>query len=137
MSSDFRKVFVNGTFDLLHPGHIRLLNTARSLGDFLMVALDSDRRIKEKKGSDRPVNDQYVRYTLMSNLKAVNEVVIFDSDEQLRNIIQDYQPDIMMVGSDWQGRTVIGSEYAGRLEFFERQDDYSTTSTIQNYLNRR
>ena len=136
-SKKYTRVFVNGSFDLLHPGHIRLLNTARSLGDYLMVAIDSDRRIAEKKGPDRPVNDQFTRQVLMSNLKAVDEVQIFDSDQELENIIQTYQPDIMMVGSDWRGRPVIGSEYARQLEFFERQDDYSTTRTLQNYLNRR
>lgn len=133
----YTRVFVNGSFDLLHPGHIRLLNTARSLGDYLLVAIDSDRRIAEKKGSDRPINDQFTRQILMNNLKAVDEVQIFDTDFELENIIQKYQPDIMMVGSDWQGRPIIGSKYAQRLEFFERQDDYSTTRTLQSYLNRR
>lgn len=137
MYSKYRRVFVNGSFDLLHPGHIRLLNTARSFGDYLLVAIDSDRRIAEKKGPDRPVNDQFTRQVIMSNLKAVDEVKIFDSDSELASIIENYQPDIMMVGSDWKGRTVIGAEHAKRLEFFERQDDYSTTSTLQNYLNRR
>jgi rfaE bifunctional protein nucleotidyltransferase chain/domain len=133
----YTKVFVNGSFDLLHPGHIRLLNTARSMGDYLMVAIDSDRRISEKKGLDRPVNNQSIRYAIMSNIKSVDQVKVFDSDAELEDIIKNYQPDIMMVGSDWRNRAVIGSQYAGRLEFFERQDDYSTTSTLQNYINRR
>lgn len=132
-----KKVFVNGSFDLLHPGHIRLLNTARSFGDYLLVAIDSDRRIAEKKGPSRPVNDQFTRKVLMSNIKAVDEVQVFDSDEELRNIIQHYEPDVMMVGSDWRNQPVTGSEYAKRLEFFERQDDYSTTRTLQSYLDRR
>lgn len=133
----YTKVFVNGSFDLLHPGHIRLLNTARSFGDYLLVAIDSDRRIAEKKGSDRPVNNQFTRQVIMNNLKAVDEVKVFDSDIELVEIIKHFEPDIMIVGSDWKDKTVIGSEYARRLEFFERQDDYSTTSTLQNYINRR
>lgn len=131
------KVFVNGSFDLLHPGHIRLLNTARSMGDYLLVAIDSDRRITEKKGPSRPVNDQFTRQVIMSNLKAVDEVKVFNSDAELTDIIKHYEPDIMIVGSDWKGKPVIGSEYARKLEFFERRDDYSTTSTLQSYIDRR
>lgn len=132
-----KKIFVNGSFDLLHPGHICLLNTAKSLGDYLLVALDSDRRIAEKKGFDRPINNSFVRTNLISNLKAVNEVKLFDSDDELRDIIKIYQPDIMIIGSDWKNKPVIGSEFAKELKFFDRYGDYSTTNTIENYLNRR
>ena len=75
-----KKIFVNGSFDVLHTGHLQLLNWARSLGDYLLVAIDSDRRISEKKGHCRPFNDETNRYTLMSNLKPVDQVKIFDSD---------------------------------------------------------
>lgn len=131
------KVFVNGSFDVLHYGHIQLLNTARSHGDYLLVALDSDRRISEKKGPDRPVNQEINRVAIMSNLKAVDEVKIFDSDLELIDIIRNYQPDIMIVGSDWRGKTVIGSEYTKRLVFFERDNDESTTKTLENFISRR
>lgn len=132
-----KKIFVNGTFDVLHTGHLDLLNWARGLGHYLLVAIDSDRRITEKKGPSRPFNNEINRLMLMQNLKAVDEVKIFDSDAGLIDIIRDYKPCIMVVGSDWRGKTVIGSEYAGRVEFYERVNDESTTKTIQRYLDRR
>ena len=131
------KIFVNGSFDILHLGHLELLNTSKNLGDYLLVAIDSDRRIREMKGKDRPFNNQMNRYTLMNNLKAVDEVKIFDSDIELIDIIKAYQPDIMMVGGDYRGKRVIGSEYAKKLNFFDRVYNESTSNTIQNYLNRR
>ena len=131
------KIFVNGSFDILHLGHLELLNTAKSLGDYLLVAIDSDRRISEMKGKDRPFNNQINRHTLMKNLKAVDEVKIFDSEIELIDIISEYKPDIMMVGSDYRNKKVIGSEFAKNVIFFDRVYNESTSNTIQNYLNRR
>lgn len=132
-----KKVFVNGTFDILHYGHIDLLNSAKKLGDYLLVAIDSDRRIKEKKGNDRPVNKEINRFTIMHNLKPVDEVKIFDSDQELIDIIKNYMPDVMMVGSDWKFKPIIGGEYAKKIVFFERDNDESTTKTLENFINRR
>ena len=77
------KIVVNGTFDILHPGHVEMLNYARSLGAYLLVLIDSDRRVKELKGNTRPVNNQRDRQFLLKNLKAVNDVWIFDNDKEL------------------------------------------------------
>lgn len=126
--------FVNGTFDILHPGHIALLNTARSYGDYLVVAIDSDRRVRELKGSDRPINNQTDRRTMLSNLKAVDVVEIFDTDADLMNIIQQYKIDIMLKGSDWEGKHIVGGHLVKRIEYFNRLDDYSTTKTIQSII---
>ena len=131
------KVFVNGTFDILHIGHLDLLNYAKSLGTYLLVAVDSDNRVTEKKGSDRPFNKIANRVALLSNLKAVDNVLVFNSDIELESIIEQYNPDIMLVGSDWKNKKVIGSEYAKELVFFDRVIDESTTKTIENYINRR
>ena len=131
------KVFVNGTFDILHIGHLDLLNYAKSLGTYLLVAVDSDNRVTEKKGSDRPFNKIDNRVSLLSNLKAVDNVLVFNSDIELESIIEQYNPDIMLVGSDWKNKKVIGSEYAKELVFFDRVIDESTTKTIENYINRR
>lgn len=132
-----KRIFVNGSFDLLHSAHIELLNTAKSHGDYLMVAIDTDARIAEKKGVDRPINNQYTRTVILSNLKAVDEVKTFGTDDELVEIIKDYAPDIMMVGSDWRDKEVIGQEYAKTLKFFERIANVSTTNTLENYVNRR
>ena len=131
------KIFVNGSFDILHVGHLHLLNYAKSIGDYLMVAIDSDKRIREKKGNDRPFNNELNRKSLMNNLKAVDEVLTFDSDEELINIIKTYQPDVMIVGSDWKENTIIGSQHSKEVIYYERQIDESTTRTIESYLNRR
>jgi D-beta-D-heptose 7-phosphate kinase/D-beta-D-heptose 1-phosphate adenosyltransferase len=129
-------VFINGTFDILHPGHIALLNTAKSHGDYLVVAIDSDRRVQELKGISRPVNNQNTRRIMLSNLKAVDLVEIFDTVEELMNIIKTYSPSIMFKGSDWKDQTIIGGHLVNHIEYFDRIDDYSTTNTIQHIINR-
>lgn len=128
--------FVNGTFDILHPGHISLLNTARSYGDYLIVAIDSDRRVRELKGEDRPINNQSIRKIMLSNLKAVDIVEIFDTDEQLMDILKLYKPDVMLKGSDWKDKPIVGGHLVKRIAYFNRIDDYSTTNTIQRITNR-
>ena len=131
-----KSIFVNGTFDILHPGHIQLLNYAKSLGGTLTVGIDSDRRVKEKKGYARPVYNVGDRAYMLQNLKAVDYVVIFDSDEELERCIKTVKPDIMVVGSDWKGKSVIGSMYSAELRFFDRIEEYATTKTIHSIINR-
>jgi D-beta-D-heptose 7-phosphate kinase/D-beta-D-heptose 1-phosphate adenosyltransferase len=129
-------IFVNGTFDILHRGHLELLNYAKSLGDFLLVGIDSDDRVKEKKGPTRPIYNQGERKFFLENLKAVDSVDIFSSDSELESMIKSFNPDIMVVGSDWKSKSVIGSHYAAKLIFFDRIGDYATTKTIQSIINR-
>jgi D-beta-D-heptose 7-phosphate kinase/D-beta-D-heptose 1-phosphate adenosyltransferase len=131
------KIFVNGTFDILHRGHLELLNYAKSLGDFLMVGIDTDDRVKEKKGTTRPIHNQEERKFFLKNLKSVDEVKFFSSDQELEELIKSFQPDIMVVGSDWKGKSVIGSYYASKLIFFDRIGDYATTKIIQDIIDRR
>ena len=131
-----KSIFVNGTFDILHPGHIQLLNYAKSLGGTLTVGIDSDRRVREKKGYARPVYNVGDRAYMLQNLKAVDYVVIFDSDEELERCIKTVKPDIMVVGSDWKGKSVIGSMYSAELRFFDRIEKYATTKTIESIIDR-
>ena len=104
-----KHIFVNGTFDVLHPGHVQLLNYAKSFGDTLTVGIDSDRRVAEKKGPSRPIYNIKDRSFMLQNLKSVDYVVVFDSDEELEHCLKTIRPDIMVVGSDWKGKSVIGS----------------------------
>ena len=127
----YKKVFVNGTFDLLHRGHIELLNYARKQGGHVCVGIDTDDRVREKKGPTRPIFDQEERKYFLENLKAVDEVRFFSNDAELEGLVKSYQPDIMIVGSDWKGKEVVGSQYAKEVRFFDRLGDYSTTKTIQ------
>jgi rfaE bifunctional protein nucleotidyltransferase chain/domain len=130
-------VFVNGTFDVLHLGHIALLNHAKSLGNTLFVGIDSDRRVGEKKGPSRPINTVYERQQMLLNLKAVDEVMIFDSDQELGMLVKQIRPGIMVVGSDWEGIPIIGSEFAKQLVYYSRINGYSSTQKIQDIINRR
>lgn len=128
---------VNGTFDILHRGHIELLNYAKSLGDQLLVAIDTDRRVKELKGENRPINNQEDRKLFLYNLKAVDIVMFFDSKEELINIMKEYQPDIYVKGSDWKGKgPSVASFYSKQVIYYDRVGDYSTTNIIQRITNR-
>lgn len=127
-----KSIFVNGTFDILHLGHLCLLTYAKSLGDRLFVAIDSDRRVKELKGDTRPVNSAYERKQMLLALKAVDEVEIFDTSDELKMWVKQIKPDIMVVGSDYRNKEVIGSEFAKQLSFYERIEPYSTTKKIQD-----
>ena len=131
-----KKIFVNGSFDILHTGHLNLLTYAKSLGDYLLVAIDSDDKIRYNKGKDRPFNNINVRFKLMSMLKPVDSVKIFNTDEELINIIKEYSPDIMVKGSDWKNGVIVGSEYCKEILYYERNNE-STTKTIENFINRR
>ena len=131
-----KKVFVNGTFDLLHKGHLELLNYAKSLGDFVCVGIDTDERVRQMKGSTRPIYNQEERKYFLENLKSVDQVKIFSNDKELENLVKEYKPDIMIVGSDWKGKSVIGSYWSSKLIFFDRIGDYATTKTIESIINR-
>jgi bifunctional ADP-heptose synthase (sugar kinase/adenylyltransferase) len=93
--------------------------------------------VREKKGPTRPIHSQEERKFFLENLKAVDEVKLFSSDEELEGLVKSFKPDIMVVGSDWKDKSVIGSYYAAKLIFFDRIGDYATTKTIQDIINRR
>ena len=131
-----KKIFVNGTFDILHVGHLSLLFYAKSLGTVLHVGIDSDERVKQLKGQARPVNNQRERKEMLLALKPVDSVYIFNSATELENLIESISPDIMVIGSDWSGKKVIGDAFAKSLVFYDRIEPYSTTRTIQHIANR-
>jgi rfaE bifunctional protein nucleotidyltransferase chain/domain len=128
---------VNGTFDILHPGHVAMLNTARSYGDYLVVAIDTDRRVRELKGETRPVNNQNDRRIMLSNLKAVDIVELFDSKEDLIELMKRYKPDVYVKGSDWKhDRASTAEQYCNKVIYYDRIDEYSTTQIIERITNR-
>lgn len=125
-----KKVWVNGCFDILHRGHYELFNYAKSLGDFLTVGIDSDDKIAKDKGPDRPFNKVQDRVYALESLKAVDKVVTFNTREELKNSIQEYSPDILVVGSDWKNKEVVGWRYAKKIVYFNRIEGYSTTNIL-------
>ena len=129
-------IIVNGTFDILHPGHVAMLNTARSLGDYLVVCIDTDRRVQELKGESRPINNQIDRKVMLQNLKAVDIVEFFDNEEDLIALIKLYKPSVMVKGSDYRGQRIVGEAHVPKVLYYDRVGDYSTTKTIQNITNR-
>mgnify|MGYP000373744837 CR=1 FL=1 len=129
------RVIVNGTFDILHRGHVELLEYAGELGS-LMVCIDTDRRVSELKGPDRPVNNQDDRKFMLLSLQCVDWVETFDSDRDLIDIIKRYQPDIMVKGSDYRDKPIVGSDLIKEIKFYDRVEPYSTTRIIQSIANR-
>ena len=132
-----KKIFVNGTFDIIHRGHIELINYAKSLGDHLTIAVDVDNRVKLLKGEDRPINNLHDRMFLLQNLKSVDQVFYFSSDMDLRSLLSLDEYDIMVKGSDYINKPIIGSDLVKEIKFFDIKDGYSTTKTIQSIINRR
>ena len=132
-----RRVIVNGTFDILHRGHIEMLNFARSQGTYLLVAIDSDRQVRELKGESRPINNQEDRKFALDNLKCVDAVWIFDTQEELEHICKIYKPHLMVKGSDYCGKPITGSQYCGQIKYHELVKNYSTSKIIENINNRK
>lgn len=125
-------IWVNGCFDVLHVGHINLFKFAKSLGNNLIVGIDSDNRIKKNKGYDRPYNSEKDRILFLESIKYIDKVFIFNTDEELENIIVSNLIDIMVVGSDWKEKKVIGSQLVKEVKFFNRIGSYSTTNILKN-----
>lgn len=126
------KIWVNGCFDVMHVGHIRLLQYANSLGDYLTVGIDTDERVRNAKGKDRPFNNQDIRAEILMSMSCVDNVVTFDSNEGLEDAIQSYQPDLIVVGEDYRKKDVVGEQYSRGVAFFKRVGGHSTTK-ILNY----
>jgi D-beta-D-heptose 7-phosphate kinase/D-beta-D-heptose 1-phosphate adenosyltransferase len=126
-------VFTNGVFDLLHPGHVRYLQQARTLGDALIVAVNSDRSVRTNKGAGRPVNPDYERAELLLGLGCVDAVVIFDEDTP-HAIVSRVQPDVLVKGADWGADNIVGRDVVeargGRVVRVDIVAGYSTTDLI-------
>tara|TARA_Y100001963_G_scaffold156714_1_gene251006 strand:- start:135 stop:533 length:399 start_codon:yes stop_codon:yes gene_type:complete len=124
-------IWTNGCFDVLHRGHIELFRYAKSLGSKLYVGLDSDYKVNKDKGPSRPVFSEDDRRYVIDAIKYVDDTFIFDSTNGLEQLIKRISPDIMVIGSDWKGKTVIGEQYAKEVKFFDRIARYSTTNILE------
>lgn len=128
-----RVVFTNGVFDLLHPGHVRYLQTARSLGDLLIVAINSDRSVRANKGPSRPIMPEHERAEVLEALSAVDAIVVFD-EETPQVIIDRLRPDILVKGADWAEDAIVGRETVeadgGRVVRVPIEAGWSTSAII-------
>lgn len=126
-------VFTNGCFDILHRGHIEYLYQAKSLGDFLVVGLNSDSSVKKIKDESRPVNNEDDRAFVLDSLKVIDAVIIFSEDTPY-NLINEIVPDFLVKGGDWSEDKIVGSDIVknsgGKVISLKYVDNYSTTSTI-------
>ena len=136
-NSEKRIVFTNGCFDILHPGHARYLSSARELGDYLVVALNSDRSVQSIKGKKRPIFPEKMRAELLAALECVNCVVIFDEDNPLR-VIKYLLPHILVKGGDWQEDQIIGADVVkaggGEVRRIPFVKGYSTSDIIKKIV---
>jgi rfaE bifunctional protein nucleotidyltransferase chain/domain len=130
-------VFTNGCFDLLHAGHADYLNKAKSLGDILVVGINSDASVRRIKGEKRPILPQQMRAYLLDNLKPVDYVVIFEEDTPLE-LIKAIKPDVLVKGADWDLERIVGADfvlsYGGRVERIPFSFDISTSKVIERIL---
>ncbi len=124
------KVWTNGCFDILHRGHIELFKYAKSLGDQLIVGLDSDSKVKQDKGTNRPFNTFEDRREVLLSIKYIDDVWYFNSRNGLVELIKEYEPNILVVGSDWKGKDVVGDDIVDDVRFFDRVGNYSTTDIL-------
>jgi len=128
-----RIVLVNGVFDVLHRGHIELLKYAKSIGDVLYVAIDSDERVRSIKGNNRPINNVEDRVYVLNAIKYVDKVFVFDTLDELRSLHRSISPDILVKGSDWDEEYIRKNDGVldkTKIIIFRRIGDYSTTSLI-------
>ena len=125
-----KTVWVNGCFDILHRGHFELFNYAKSLGDRLIVGVDTDEKVSKDKGPNRPYNNIDDRVYALNSLQAIDLTYIFDSRKELIQLIKQTSPDILVVGSDWKGKEIVGGKHAKEIIYFNRIKNYSTTNIL-------
>jgi len=132
-SAGRRIVFTNGVFDLLHPGHVRYLQHARSLGDLLIVGLNADTSVRRNKGPGRPITADHERAELLAALECVDAVVIFEQDTPAE-IVRLIQPDILVKGADWPADQIVGRDTVeargGRVVLVPVEPGHSTSSIL-------
>ena len=123
-------VFTNGCFDILHAGHVSILEFARNQGDLLVLGINTDASVRRLKGPSRPVNKQADRALITAALQPVDAVVFFGEDTPL-NLIKSVKPDILVKGADYSVQNVVGREYAGKVVLFKLLKGRSTTNIIK------
>ena len=128
-----RIVFTNGCFDILHAGHADYLERAKAFGDFLIVGMNSDGSVRKIKGEKRPIVPEEMRAKLLSSLKPVDLVFIFEEETPLK-VIKAVRPDVLVKGADWPLEKIVGREFAGRVERIPFNYEISTSKIIEKVV---
>jgi len=132
-----RIVFTNGCFDILHCGHIKYLEAAKKLGDYLIVGLNSDKSTKKIKGNNRPIVPQNDRAQILAALSCTDFIVIFNESNPLK-LIKELRPDVLVKGGDWKKRDIVGNSfvesYRGKIKTIPFVKNYSTSSIIKSII---
>lgn len=129
-------VWTNGCYDILHVGHLRLLEECRSVlqtlpNSMLVVGIDSDQRVKELKGESRPINNQYHRAETLLSIKGVGGVFIYDTANELEEILLSIKPAAMIIGEEYKDKEIVGRQHCKTVHFFPKVDSLSTSGIIQ------
>ena len=122
--------WVNGCFDVLHIGHIKLFQKAWELGNPVVVGIDGDDRIRQSKGDDRPINPLHDRIGFLKSIKYIKEVVPFHSDEDLNAIIKRFSPEYFVIGEEYKDKRIIGKEWCENIVYLPRYGGVSSSSII-------
>ena len=125
-------IWTNGCYDVLHRGHVELFKYAASLGTKLIVGIDTDERVATAKGPSRPFNNLEDRKFLLQSIRYIDEVYEYSSDAELENLLVENNVDTMVIGSDWEGKGVIGEKLVKNIKFFDRIEGYSTTKVLES-----
>ena len=123
-------VFTNGCFDILHPGHIKILKEAKNKGDVLIVGLNSDSSVRRIKGKKRPILDEKARLTVLEAIEFVDYIVVFKEDTPY-NLIKEIRPHYLVKGSDWRKKEVVGKDLVDEVFLVNLVNGYSTTKIIE------
>jgi len=108
-------IWTNGCFDIMHPGHMELFKASKSLGDRLIVGVDTDDKVALDKGADRPINDVCHRVAMLQAIKYIDIILTFGSRQELEQMIEFYNPDVLVVGGDWRDGDVVGRSMPKRF----------------------
>jgi D-beta-D-heptose 7-phosphate kinase/D-beta-D-heptose 1-phosphate adenosyltransferase len=123
-------VWINGCFDVLHYGHFKLIQYASTFGGKLIIGIDSDERVKQLKGEDRPFHTQQQREYNLRQIRGVGEVIIFHTEDELRDTLKRLTPDIFVIGHEYMYKPIIGGEHAKEIKFYTKIDGFSTTKLL-------
>ena len=129
-----KRIWLNGTFDVVHLGHIKLFQHAKELypNSTICVGVDTDDRVRQLKGPNRPINPLPLRVEFLKAIRFIDEVRTFSTDGDLREEIALFNPDVMLIGDDYRNRTIVGEELIPLIIYVRRFDGLSTTKIISN-----